>query len=40
MGEEPKTAFIPALEEDAQNQWAVDLMNEARWAIGKIKETN
>jgi hypothetical protein len=38
MGEERKTAFLPALEEEAQNQWAEDLMSEARWAIEKIQE--
>lgn len=38
MGEERKTAFIPALEVEAQNQYAEDLMNEARWAIEKIQE--
>lgn len=38
MGEERKTAFIPALEVEAQNQWAEDLMNEARRAIEKIQE--
>jgi len=38
MNEERKTAFIPAVEVEAQNQWAEDLMNEARWAIDKIQE--
>ncbi len=40
MGEEAKTGFIPALGVETQNQWAEDLMNVARWAIEKIKESN
>jgi hypothetical protein len=36
MGEERNTAFIPALEVEAQNQYAEDLMSEAQYAIDKI----
>jgi hypothetical protein len=37
MGEERNTAFIPALEVEAENQYAEDLMSEAQYAIKKIQ---